>query len=90
MIKTRESGGFFSICEQSFTFLFLKIFSKTLYKLKIRAIIKSSKQRKRLRKNIFEVDCFVIRMFKYRANFTFCNKAIGFIEFKESFHEEGI
>lgn len=53
MIKTRESGGFFSICEQSFTFLFLKIFSKTLYKLKIRAIIKSSKQRKRLRKNYF-------------------------------------
>jgi len=69
---------------------FFKKLRKTLYKLKIRAIIKSSKQRKRLRKIIFEISRFVIRMFKYRAKFTFFNKAIGFIEFKESFHEEGI
>lgn len=33
-----------------FALFVLKIFSKTLYKIKIRAIIKASKQRKRLRK----------------------------------------
>ncbi|WP_167554199.1 hypothetical protein [Streptococcus equinus] len=34
MIKTRESGGFFSICEQSFTFLFFKNFFENALQIK--------------------------------------------------------